>query len=374
MGEPVQRCSFYRIISNSKGSTVFNSVNTPQNNEYGDYIFWNNVKSAWEVGTINIIIGQNQGKSGQGSHTVSVGRLSGNYNQSDYSVAVGDRAGYFNHSQSSIAVGQFASYSSLDNPTFQNTIAFGTNAGYTEQQSSAIAIGKNAGENFQKQETIAIGKNAGQTGQQPFSIAIGANAGQTGQQLFAVAIGNNAGSNNQPSNTIAIGAYAGYETQNENSIIFNAQGASGLNTYTTGLFVAPVRGPIGTGSMLSYNTSTKEIIFNGSSQRYKHDIEPLQNINTENVYKLEPRTFKYTQSREQDVGLIAEEANKCDPWFAYKDEKHIPEGIQWTAVNTYLIQEMKNMRIRRDNLRREIGLLKTKIAKSHNHKVDEITK
>jgi hypothetical protein len=360
MGE---KCSFYRIVSNSKGSTVFNSINSPVDNEYGDYVFWNNTKSRWEVGTINVIIGQNQGKSNPSTQIISIGRFSGHDNQSQYSVAIGNEAGYENHPQSSVAIGRNASQHSVNNPAIQNTTAFGTNAGQYEQQPSAIAFGADAGQYFQSQESIAMGVNAGNTGQQPFSIAIGANAGYTGQQTFAVAIGTNAGANYQPSDTIAIGTNAGHQTQHESSIIMNASGQTGLNTYTTGLFVAPVRGPIGTGSMLSYNTSTKEVVFNGSSQRYKHDIQPLQNINTENIYKLEPKTFKYKESGEQDVGLIAEEANKCDPLFAYKDGEKIPEGIQWTAVNTYLIQEMKNLKTRRDKIRKDIEIMKIKLGK-----------
>lgn len=352
-----ERCSYYRLISNSKGSTVFNSLNTPVDNNYGDYVHWDNVKSVWTVGTTNINIGSNNGQQGQEIYAISVGRLSGHIDQSSYSVAIGEQAGYAYFPEGSVAIGSKAGQTGqMSKLSTGFSVAIGENAGYAVQYKNATAIGYNAGQTCQGTYAIAIGQNAGQMHQLENAIAIGHNAGQTGQHSNAVAIGYNAGQYGQKSYTIAIGQNAGNNNQVSNSIVLNAT-TSIVNANLSGTFAKPIRGPIGTGSMLSYDTTTKEIIFNGSSKRYKYDIETLAE-NTENIYKLTPREFKYTLNDERDIGLIAEEANECDNWFAYKDKKGIPEGIQWTAITTYLIKEIQSLRAKRDNIQEQIKQIK----------------
>jgi hypothetical protein len=46
----------------------------------------------------------------------------------------------------------------------------------------------------------------------------------------------------------------------------------------------------------------------------------------------------------QDVGLIAEEAFKANPSFAYLDKEQLPEGIQWNAITTSLVAELQEMK------------------------------
>jgi hypothetical protein len=346
-----ERCSYYRLISNSKGSTVFNSLNTPTDNNYGEYVFWNNTKSVWAVGSANINIGSNNEQTGQEIHAISIGRLSGHIDQSTNSIAIGEQAGYAYLPEGSVAIGTKAGQTGQMS-TNGFSVAIGENAGYNNQYMNAIAIGFKSGETYQGTYAIAIGKNAGQMQQSENAIAIGENAGTISQRSNTVAIGENAGQYGQNPYTIAIGQNAGQNNQVSNSIILNAT-SSVVDANIAGTFVKPLRGPVGTGSMLSYNTSTKEIIFNGSSQRYKYDIQTLSE-NTENIYKLTPREFKYLLNDERDIGLIAEEANECDNWFAYKDKEGIPEGIQWTAINTYLIKEIQSLRTKRDKLREEL--------------------
>jgi len=351
-----ERCSYYRLISNSKGSTVFNSLNTPTDNNYGEYVFWNNIKSVWTVGSKNINIGSNNEQVGQEIHAISIGRLSGHIDQSTNSVAIGEQAGYAYLPEGSVAIGSKAGQTGQMMSTTGFSVAIGENAGYDNQYRNATAIGYNAGQTYQGTYAIAVGQNAGQMYQSANAMAIGQNAGQTGQRPNTVAIGQNAGRYGQKSYTIAIGQNAGQNNQHSNSIVLNAT-SSVVNAGVTGTFIKPIRGPIGTGSMLSYDTSTKEIIFNGSSKRYKYDIQTLAE-NTENIYKLTPREFKYSLNDERDIGLIAEEANACDKWFAYKDKEGIPEGIQWTAITTYLIKEIQSLHKKRDKLCEELIKIK----------------
>ena len=131
-------------------------------------------------------------------------------------------------------------------------------------------------------------------------------------------------------------------------LILNAT-TTALNASTPGLFVSSVRGPRSSSNVLSYDTNTNEIYYNGSSERYKYDIASLSK-DTSVIYDLQPREFKYKITDEPDVGLIAEEAFKCDPSFAYLDKDKIPEGIQWNVITTYLIAELKKLKMELEEL------------------------
>jgi hypothetical protein len=345
------RCSLFRLISKSKGDTIYDFLNnTPPIDEYSDYVYYDNKKLDWQIGSTDIIIGFNNDKIGQGLNNVSIGALSGNQYQLENAIAIGRFSGQYTQGTGAISIG----LNSGRTEQSENAIAIGQNAGANKQSENAIAIGQNAGANKQSENAIAIGENAGEINQPTNAIAIGLNSGQIGQHPYTVSIGENTGLTGQNPYTISIGS-GGASTQITQSILLNAT-TDNINTSTQGFFINPIRGPVSGSSVLSYDPTTKEITFTGSSKRYKHDIIDLTQ-DTENVYKLRPREFKYTQTNEKDIGLIAEEANDCDPLFAYKDKNGIPEGIQWNVIHTYLIAEMKKLKMRRDNLRKELDNL-----------------
>lgn len=358
------RCSLYKLEASSKGDTVFNFITvSPPKDEYSDYLYWNNFKSAWVLGSSNIIIGYNNDQTHQGTYATSIGSLSGHLNQGSKSVSIGIQSGLINQGTYSIAIGAMAGQTNQS----MSSIAIGQQAGANIQGTYSVAIGTNAGTYNQGQNTttyassVAIGRNAGLYHQSTNAVAIGQNAGQTNQPNYAVALGTNVGKLNQNPYTVSIGPNTGTSIQQSNTVLINANPSYGMTASGTvaGTFINPLRGPMTGNGVLSYNTSTKEITYTGSSKRFKHNIKPLS-LNTENVYKLNPRKFKYNINEEEDIGLIAEEADKCDPWFAYKDENGIPEGIKWTSITTYLIAEIKKLKMRKDKLRQEINALKVK--------------
>jgi hypothetical protein len=361
------RCSLYRLISNSRGDSIYDFFNTtPPIDEYADYMYYDSNKGDWIVGYDNIIIGFNNGKTDQQlEHVVSIGYNSGNQFQSNEAIAIGYFAGQHYQGTGAISIGlttgntgQAVGAIAIGENAGANkqsiAVAIGKNAGLNKQQTLAIAIGYNAGAMNQPINAIAIGKHAGEINQPTNAIAIGLHSGQIGQNPYTVSIGTNTGLSGQSSHTISIGS-GGANTQVTQSVLLNAS-TDNINTANQGCFINPIRGPVGGASVLSYNSTTKEITFTGSSKRYKHDIMDLTQ-DTENIYKLQPREFKYRQTNKKDIGLIAEEANKCDPMFAYKDKDGIPEGIQWNVIHTYLIAEMKKLKMRRDNLRKELDNL-----------------
>ena len=107
---------------------------------------------------------------------------------------------------------------------------------------------------------IAIGQYAGNTNQSSTGLGLGFRAAFSDQGQAAVAIGVDAGRYTQGSFAIAIGEQAGETNQPANSIILNASGVA-LNGAAAGFYVSPIRNDASTGNVLTYNTTTKEIVY-----------------------------------------------------------------------------------------------------------------
>jgi len=337
----MERCPVFVLNSTSKSPDGASLTKPDDGSIYGSYLYWNGVKWANEASAVHL--GANAGGPYQGANGIAIGPSAG-ISQGISAIAIGLSAGNSYQGPNAIAIG----YQTGFNSQGSNAIAIGSNAGQNMQSNSAIAIGVFAGQISQSVNAIAIGSQAGNNVQSANSIAIGANAGLDYQGINCIAIGSSAGKYNQGHNAIAIGTNAGATSQAPNSIILNASSIA-LNTTTAGLFVSSIQGPRGSSNVLSYDTETCEVYYNGSSQRYKYDIQNLS-TDTSAVYNLQPKSFKYKLTDEPDVGLIAEEAYKCDPSFAYLDKDQIPEGIQWNVITTYLIAEFKKLKMELNEL------------------------
>lgn len=300
---------------------------------WGDYFIYSDIKKTWVVMSDKIIIGNHT--SLDGTTTMGVGQFAGYLQQHPTAIAIGSSAGNATQKIGAVAIGRKAG------EVRQEGIAIGFNAGEAEQNPNAVAIGSSAGNTTQGLGAIAIGSSAGKTTQGPGAVAIGSNAGKIGQQTRAVAIGSNAGQTNQSANSILIGNNINALTSN--TIIIDAS-SSPLIPTTSGLFIRPVMGPMIGNNLLSWNTTTKEIFYNGSSERFKYDIQPINN--GDSIYELKPREFKYKEDNSSDIGLIAEEAFAANKAFAYLDKDGIPEGIQWNTITASLVKEIQHIKQR----------------------------
>jgi len=125
---------------------------------------------------------------------------------------------------------------------------------------SKIALGQGAGgDGLQGLESIAIGLSAGGFTQGNYAVAIGSGAGNIGQGNRAIAIGATAGVD-QGDYAISIGNGAGYPSAVSGSIAINASGFT-LDAPAAGLYINPIRNQTSTGNVLTYNTTTKEIVY-----------------------------------------------------------------------------------------------------------------
>ncbi len=321
-----------------------NASNIPRGAHWGDYFVYNDVTKDWKIFSSRILLGVSHTSTDQTiddvNHiektSVGIGNLSGLLQQNTLAVAVGSAAGNLRQQTAAIALGTSAGI--ID----QKGIAIGYSAGNTNQGADAVAIGPQAGQINQREATVAVGIQAGQNSQQTNAIAIGVQAGQNNQKENTVAIGFRAGQTNQPTYSVAIGQ--NIQSHNYRAISIGADPSNNITPTNNGLFVKPVAGPHLASNLLSWDSTSKEIFYNSSSQRFKYDIENY--TNTKPVYNLEPREFKYKIDGSPDIGLIAEEAFQQNKAFAYLDETKEPEGIIWNAITISLLREMKELKQR----------------------------
>jgi hypothetical protein len=188
-------------------------------------------------------------------------------------VAFGQNAGLTNQGDATVAVGLLAGNTTQG----IGAVAVGAYAGSTTQGVDAVAVGDAAGYNTQGNNAIAIGASAGTNTQGKSSVAIGQIAGRDAQGNNSVAVGFGAGYNTQGANAVAIGSNAGTTNQANNSIIINATGNALEQTRANTFTVAPVRNDVANiGEVVFYNTTSKEIT-------YGNTISVAGNISAGNV-------------------------------------------------------------------------------------------
>ena len=348
MPTDLSRCPLVLLNSFSKNPDGGSLVQPDEGSVYGSYLYWGS-DGRWTNEAFTVHLGIDAGRYFQGGSAVALGAYAGQSNQGVNAISIGLQAGSGYQGANAIAIGQQSGFISQG----ASAVAIGEFSGFGNQRQNAIAIGPQAGQSNQGTYAVAIGQLAGNLDQSRGAIAIGNEAGLDYQGINSIAIGNGAGEYAQGNNSIAIGFQAGKYIQPANSIILNASASPLDVSLNTGFYVNPVNGPRSSSNVLSYDTLTGEIYYNGSSERYKYDIAPLSK-DTSVVYNLQPREFKYKLSDEPDIGLIAEEAYECDSAFAYLDKDQIPEGIQWNVVTTYLVAELKKLKREVDDLEKSI--------------------
>ena len=147
-------------------------------------------------------------------NSVAFGLNAGNSNQGIEAVAVGDSAGNVSQGGYAVALGFLAGTGNQG----WFSVAAGYSAGYNNQANSAVAVGSFAGATSQGINTVAIGVSAGQTTQSNQAVAVGASAGANVQGMNSVAIGTQAGYDTQGYQSVAIGIEAGKTNQGNNSV------------------------------------------------------------------------------------------------------------------------------------------------------------
>src|SRR5690606_34443208 len=87
---------------------------------------------------------------------------------------------------------------------------------------------------------------------------------------------------------------------------------------------------------------------NNSSMRYKTDIGGLT-FSLEDLNKLEPHTFTWQNTGEQDFGFIAEEVAQVAPELAFYKDGQV-EGVRYKLLSVLLTKAIQEQQVLIDNI------------------------
>ena len=118
----------------------------------------------------------------------------------------------------------------------------------------------------------------------------------------------------------------------------------------------------GSGTGTKWNTSTNELTASGSSRRYKENIRSFLK-GVDEIYNINPVTFTYIERPEETkpvLGLIAEDLDEIGlTELVNYNKDNLPESIDYDKINVLLINQIKNLKSRNDEINRRISLLET---------------
>jgi hypothetical protein len=148
------------------------------------------------------------------------------------------------------------------------------------------------------------------------------------------------------SSNVAIGDEAGTDVVHGSHIICIGAGIVGGGPFTDldntcyigSIYNEPVS-DAGTAQAV-YVDVNNVLGFLPSSQRFKHDIKPMDNA-SEVLLSLKPVTFKYNSDKngKTQYGLIAEEVAKVAPDLVYRDKNGDVETVRFEQVGAMLLNE-----------------------------------
>ncbi|MFC2151456.1 tail fiber domain-containing protein [Bacteroidota bacterium] len=302
-----------------------------------------NISGGW-----NIFIGNNAGANSEdGLSNIFIGDQAG-YNFSDgvQNVFIGNEAGYSSSVSvyNNLFVGNSAGRSNVSGN--YNTYV-GISAGYNTTGDNNAFIGNTSGFSNTGSYNTYLGSQSGiYTGSGTRNVYIGYKAGYRSYGTRNVFIGTNANNTSfssvDYSNCIAIGDSVIVSGDNEiwignsNATDFYAQGIYNSTTASAANL---------------YIYASGRIVRSTSSKRYKKDIASLE-INTSDIYNLNPVSFTSLSDNKRHFGLIAEEVAEVIPELAEfavekdvipgsESDKLIPDGVQYPKLSVLLLNEVQ---------------------------------
>ena len=113
-------------------------------------------------------------------------------------------------------------------------------------------------------------------------------------------------------------------------------------------------------------TDSNGVIYKSvSSRRYKQDIEDFE-PDAKAVMELQPVRFRYRDTSQQDIGLIAEDvAGKITDLVIY-DNQGRPEAVKYDKISLYLLSVVKNQQEENEALKTRIQELESKVDRLLN--------
>ena len=357
-------------------------------------------------GYFNTFIGNSAGHENQdGARNTFLGKNAGYYHRSGVNnTFLGYYAGY-NHRGSAgdddnVFVGHHAGYS--DTSGLRNTF-FGAYGGYSNVVGyDNTFVGIRAGYSTQSNRNTFVGCNAGQYNISGYgNTFIGGFSGWHNESggsntYVGYCAGYNGGGAYSSSNNTYLGFFAGQNSQDGDSNVFIGHMAGSNETGSNKLIIANgpdtadviIYGDFSTGEVgIGTLSPTEKLDVNGtlrlrdlegvggeqvyvnedgvlvrgtpSSRRYKKNIRELR-IDPDKVLKLQTVRFEWKASGEEDIGLIAEDAQQLVPDLIRYDKEGKPDGVKYERLSLYLLEAMKELKEENNELKRRIEALEEK--------------
>ena len=107
-------------------------------------------------------------------------------------------------------------------------------------------------------------------------------------------------------------------------------------------FIGQIFGATSSSGAAVFVNSDGKLGTSTSSQRYKEQIKPMDNI-SEALFALKPVSFRYKKELDPDgksqLGLVAEEVEKINPDLIVRDKEGRPYSVRYDQVNAMLLNE-----------------------------------
>jgi trimeric autotransporter adhesin len=162
------------------------------------------------------------------------------------------------------------------------------------------------------------------------------------------AIGHDAlGNNSTGSGNVGVGENAGFNVSTASNVICigSIGGANIDNSCFIGNIYSNIQPVIGTDPdyvTIASDGRLGRSNLNGSSRRFKHDIQPM-NTASEVIFTLKPVRFRYNKeydaTQRLSFGLIAEEVAEVDSELVGRNQKGEPESVRYEQINAMLLNE-----------------------------------
>ncbi|MDH3891410.1 MAG: tail fiber domain-containing protein [candidate division Zixibacteria bacterium] len=155
-----------------------------------------------------------------------------------------------------------------------------------------------------------------------------------------------------------------FNSTDVNQFLIRADGGVGINVDDPSedldvLGTAKLRNmPADPGGTYSVMVDATGVLYKGaSSKRYKEDIKPLKTDSRQTLL-LEPVRFRWKDSGNEDVGLIAEDVANVIPELAVYDSNGRPDGVRYDKVALYLLGTVKDQSRLIEEQKTELSLLR----------------
>jgi Chaperone of endosialidase len=149
------------------------------------------------------------------------------------------------------------------------------------------------------------------------------------------------------SGNIGVGQDAGFNVSTASNVI--CIGIIGGDNIDNGCYIAniysniqPVIGTDPDYVTIASNGKLGRSNLNGSSRRFKHDIQPMDTA-SEVIFALKPVSFRYNKeydpAERPSFGLIAEDVADLAPDLVGRNKKGEPESVRYEQINAMLLNE-----------------------------------